>query len=126
MFSPTKNVENIKDNYLDASTNKPLNPQKGSLNFRQLCKPDMNWVYYKCMMKSHKYKEIKEENHKIYYELSPEIAEDEAQAAEMHNKIFNSYDITSFRDPRTENQIFLTCSHLYYEQCKDFYEKRLK
>jgi hypothetical protein len=126
MFTTSKDVDNISKLYVDTNTNKLINPSFGKLDFRNLCKPDMEWVHDKCMMKSHKYKEVLEENYKMLYLLNPEQKKDEETEAKTKKRIFNSYNSENYADDRTKNQLFLNCSQLYYEQCRDFYQKRLK
>ena len=43
----------------------------------------------------------------------------------IKKRVFNSYDDYNYSDIRTENQLFLSCSQVYYQQCRDFYEKRM-
>ena len=121
-----KRVDNINTLYVDAQTNKYINPILGELNFRQLCKPDIAWVYDKCLMKSHKYRELLEENYKMKYILEVNTKANEEEAEKVKKTIFNSYDNMNHYDDKTKNNLFLTCSELYYRQCRDFYEKRHK
>lgn len=120
----TKDHHDISSLYVSSTTGKPLNPLKGELNFKQLCRPDTNWIYNKCMKKSHKFKELNEENSKSLFSIHPSYKTNEGVVEIIKKNTFNSYDNKNYSDVRVENQLFLSCSQVYYQQCKEFYEKR--
>jgi hypothetical protein len=124
MLDIPNKVADISSLYVNAETGKLLNPVKGELNFKQLCRPDLNWIYNKCMKKSYKHKEIQEENYKSFYKINPVYKTNEATVEYLKKHTFNSYDNKNYFDNRTENQLFLSCSQVYYQQCREFYEKR--
>ena len=128
MFNPYKKVEKIDTFYLSRETETPLNTEVKSLNnLAAKCKPDSDWIYNKCMMKSSEYRLMLENNNKGRVWINDPLIKKFPEAnAKAKKYVLNSYDSQSFNynDFSISNPIFNNCSLLYQDHCRHFYERK--
>lgn len=126
MFNPTKKVEGIDSFYINKETGKHVNAKEDGLDLKALCSPDPEWITEKCMKHSKKYREALDKKFKVKVTY-PVLAQRDPKLNEWYkNRVMASYDAPRVPKPDVLVPVFLTCSNLYYEHCKEFHLSKQK
>ena len=125
MINPYKDVVSINNFFVSRDTDVPLVSAEISKEaLVKACKPDMNWIYDKCMMKSKEYREMIENNNKATISLHPLLKKDPEIKKKAKKRMLNSYDNFNFYDLSIMTPVFNNCSVMYQENCRRFYESK--
>jgi hypothetical protein len=125
MNNPGKQTKNIKSFYINPETNLPVEEEKRILNFRNLCRPDMEWITKKCMMRSAEYREMIEGNHKSRMAITDElIIKDPVLYKKYKKRLVAPIDFNHNIELPVLHTTFMNCSALYDQECRKFYESR--
>jgi hypothetical protein len=125
MLNPYKQVEGIHNFYINKETHAPLFTELNSKEaITQACKPDMDWIYNKCMMKSKEYREMLENNNTAKMMMHPLLKKDPELKKKAKKLMLNSQDIFINFDLSVMTPVFYNCSALYQENCRKFYETK--
>jgi hypothetical protein len=125
MFNPYKQVEGIQKFYVNSESHAPLFSDSNTKeNITKACKPDMDWIYNKCMMRSQEYREMLENNNKAQIIMHPFLKKDPEIKKKAKKLMLNSQDTFLNFDIAVMNPVFMSCSTLYQENCRKFYENK--
>ena len=125
MLNPFKSLESINNFYVTKDSNLPLNNNASRLtNMANKCKPNMDWIYNKCMMRSQEFRDMLENNNQAaIFIYDPLVKKDPYLKEKSKKRIQNSYDYLPYYDLSVMNPVFNQCALMYQEHCRNFYER---
>ncbi len=125
MFNPNTKVNNITGLLTDPNAPFHIHGHLHKKNLKELCHPDMNWVYNKCMMTSTRFREMIEENHKSEITVDPRIVKNPKRFEIIKNSVVNDPKHLTYFDAPLYGTLQNYCSSLYTDQCRKFHEENL-
>jgi len=126
MINPYKNSENIYNFYVNTETNVKANMSNTLIkDLGTKCKPDMDWIYNKCMMKSADFRNMLEKNYYTTYQIiDPYIRKNPDLLKKFKKRLVNNSDNVNYYDVSTVTPVFNDCALLYQDLCRNFYENK--
>ena len=125
MFNPYKKVEGIQNFYVNSENHTPLFTNSNTKEeITKACMPDMDWIYNDCMMKSKEYREMLENNNKSYYVVHPVLKRDPDLKKKTKKLMLNTQETFINFDISVMNPVFMSCSSMYQDNCRKFYESK--
>jgi hypothetical protein len=134
MYNPEKVFKSVRNFYIepekvgDSNLNNNTQTISDQLNLKKLCRPDMNWVYNKCMLSSRKFRNMLDNNYKLEFEVSDFIVKSTPKKYEIaKNQVVNNPDYPTFYDVQLAGSLLNFCCTVYSDNCRKYYgDKNMK
>ena len=123
MINPYKVSEGIQSFYL--SQDGKISLSSGGRTETKYCKPDMNWIYRKCMMKSPEYREWMETQYTQKIPLHPLIAKIPPLRDYIKPRLINEEPGRIYgMDYTVETPVFNKCALAYQDYCQKYQNRK--